>query len=201
MAYVVGITGGIGSGKSAVTSRLEQHGIVIVDADEVARQVVEPGRSVLREIEDYFGAEAILPDGSLDRVTLRQYVFEDPAKRKWLEALIHPKIHEEVGRQIAAADSIYVVLSSPLLLETGQRAFTHYVVVVDVPEDIQIERVVKRDNYDEVLIRNIMAAQMARAERCEQADEVIDNTGTLGDLFLAVDELNDRITMVAECSS
>ena len=193
MTFVVGITGGIGSGKSAVTSRLEAAGIVVVDADVVARQVVEPGRPALQAIAEHFGPDVIQPNGTLDRAALRKIVFENPAEREWLERLTHPKIREEIREQLAAAESPYVVLSSPLLLEAGQSSFTHYVVVVDVPEAVQITRTAARDNNDEALVRKIMAAQLPREERCARADEVIDNSGSLEALSTVVDELHSRL--------
>ncbi|MCH1493194.1 MAG: dephospho-CoA kinase [Luminiphilus sp.] len=193
MSCVIGITGGIGSGKSAVTQRLEAHGITVVDADFVARQVVEPGRPALKAISAHFGAEILHPDGSLDRAALRKIVFENPTEREWLESITHPAIRDEIGRQIANATSPYVVLSSPLLLEAGQSDFADYVVVVDVPEAVQIMRTRARDNNDEALVRKIMAAQLPRDERIARGDEVINNEGSLEDLHQRVDALHQRL--------
>ena len=197
MNFVVGITGGIGSGKSAVTSRLEQHGITVVDADVVAREVVEPGTPVLAAIAEHFGEHILQPNGALDRAALRKIVFENPAEREWLESVTHPAIREAIAAQLTAATSPYVVLSSPLLLEAGQNAFAQHVVVVDVPEEVQLSRTCARDNNDEVLVRNIMAAQLPRAERCARADEVIDNNGSLEALQQAVDALHQRLLALA----
>ena len=197
MNFVVGITGGIGSGKSAVTSRLEQHGITVVDADVVAREVVEPGSPVLAAIAEHFGEHILQPNGALDRAALRKIVFETPAEREWLESVTHPAIREAIAAQLTAATSPYVVLSSPLLLEAGQSAFAQHVVVVDVPEEVQLSRTCARDNNDEALVRNIMAAQLPRAERCARADEVIDNNGSLGALQQAVDALHERLLVLA----
>ena len=193
MSCVIGITGGIGSGKSAVTQRLEAHGITVVDADVVARQVVEPGRPALKAISAHFGVEILHPDGSLDRAALRKIVFENPTEREWLESITHPAIRDEIGRQIANATSPYVVLSSPLLLEAGQSDFADYVVVVDVPEAVQIMRTRARDNNDEALVRKIMAAQLPRDERIARGDEVINNEGSLEDLHQRVDALHQRL--------
>ena len=132
--FVVGITGGIGSGKTAVTDHLETFGIVVVDADKAARVVVEPGKPALDEIAAHFGSEILLDDGALNRAALREVVFNDSAQRKILEGITHPRIREEIARQLSAATSPYVVLSSPLLLESGQNSFADYVVVVDVPK-------------------------------------------------------------------
>jgi len=197
MNFVVGITGGIGSGKSAVTSRLEQHGITVVDADVVAREVVEPGSPVLAAIAEHFGEHILQPNGALDRAALRKIVFETPAEREWLESVTHPAIREAIAAQLTAATSPYVVLSSPLLLEAGQSAFAQHVVVVDVPEEVQLSRTCARDNNDEALVRNIMAAQLPRAERCARADEVIDNNGSLEALEQTVDALHDRLLVLA----
>ena len=201
MNFVVGITGGIGSGKSAVTSRLEQHGITVVDADVVAREVVEPGTPVLAAIAEHFGEHILQPNGALDRAALRKIVFETPAEREWLESVTHPAIREAIAAQLTAATSPYVVLSSPLLLEAGQSAFAQHVVVVDVPEEVQLSRTCARDNNDEALVRNIMAAQLPRVERCARADEVIDNNGSLEALQQRVDALHDRLLVLASASS
>ena len=129
----VGVTGGIGSGKTALTDWLSTQGIVIVDADLAARVVVEPGQPALAEIAAQFGQEYLLPDGQLDRAALRKLVFADDAKRRTLESITHPRIRDELTRQMAAAQSPYVVLSSPLLLESGQSEMVDLSVVVDVP--------------------------------------------------------------------
>lgn len=187
---VVGVTGGIGSGKSAVTDRFEQLGIRIVDADLASRIIMEPGRPALAAVAEHFGREILTADGKLDRAALRKLVFADPEERRWLEQLTHPLIGEEIAAQLAAADSAYVVLSSPLLLETSQRDLCDLVVVVDVPESVQLERTMARDNNDEGQVRRIMAAQLPREQRLAGADEVIDNGGTLEELYRQVDALH-----------
>ena len=178
----VGITGGIGSGKTALTDWLAQKGITVVDADLAARVVVAPGQPALAEIAAAFGIRYLLPDGRLDRAALRELVFADTDKRKALEAITHPRIRKELIRQLAAADSPYAVLSSPLLLESGQSDLVDVSVVVDVPEAIQIARTMERDGNDQTLVEGIMAAQLARETRKSRADIVIDNSGTLADL-------------------
>lgn len=190
---VVGVTGGIGSGKTAVTDRLQQLGITVVDADLAARVIMEPGRPALAAVAEHFGRDILMPDGQLDRAALRKIVFADPAERQWLEALTHPLIGEEIRSQLAAADSPYVVLASPLLLETSQRAFCDLVVVVDVPESVQVERTMARDDNDEDQVRRIIGAQMPREQRLQAADEVIDNSGNLEDLRRQVDALHDKL--------
>lgn len=178
----VGITGGIGSGKTALTDWLAQQGITVVDADLAARVVVAPGQPALVEIAVAFGNSYLLPDGQLDRAALRKLVFADTDKRKALEAITHPRIREELIKQLAAADSSYAVLSSPLLLESGQSELVDVSVIVDVPEAIQIARTVERDGNDQTLVEGIMAAQLEREARKSRADIVIDNSGTLEDL-------------------
>ena len=198
MSLVVGVTGGIGSGKSAVTDRFENLGITVVDADLAARVIVEPGRPALDAIAEHFGKEIIQPDGSLDRAALRKRVFADPDERKWLEQLTHPLIGEEILAQLESAASPYVILSSPLLLETTQNALADLIVVVDVPEEVQLSRTMARDDNDESQVRRIMAAQMARTERLEKADIVIDNSKPLEALDAVVAELHKEFLARAE---
>ena len=191
--YVVGITGGIGSGKSAVTDHLETKGITVVDADKVARVVVEPGTSGLAAIAEHFGQEILLPDGGLDRAALRKLVFDNPDERKVLEGITHPRIREEIARQLNEASSPYVVLASPLLLESGQNSFADYVVVVDVPESVQLNRTMARDDNSEQLVKSIMAAQLNRETRLSRADTSISNDGTLEELYARVDDLHQDL--------
>lgn len=179
----VGITGGIGSGKTALTDWLATQGIVIVDADLAARVVVEHGQPALAEIAETFGQEYLLPDGQLDRAALRQRVFADENQRKALEVITHPRIRDELGRQMSEATSPYVVLSSPLLLESGQSEMVDVSVVVDVPETLQIERTMARDQNDRQLVEQIMAAQLDRETRIARSDIVIDNSTSLDALY------------------
>lgn len=188
---MVGITGGIGSGKSAVTSRLAEKGIDIVDADVAARTVVEPGTPGLAAIAAHFGGAILQEDGSLNRAALRERVFHDPDQRRWLEQLTHPLIGEEIHRQLSTAHSPYAVLSSPLLLESSQHTLADCIVVVDVPEALQIARTMARDNNSEDLVRRIMAAQLPREKRLQGADLVIDNSAPL-------DTLDERVTALHE---
>ena len=188
--FVVGITGGIGSGKSAVTDYLEIKGITVVDADKVARVVVEPGTSGLAAIAEHFGRNILLPNGMLDRAALRKIVFDKPDERKVLEGITHPLIREEIARQLSEAGSPYVVLASPLLLESGQSSFADYVVVVDVPESVQLSRTMTRDDNSEQLVKSIMAVQLDRETRLARSDTSISNEGTLEELHTRVDALH-----------
>ena len=193
MTLRVGITGGIGSGKSALTQRLETHGITVVDADLVARVVVEPGKPALAEIADRFGDHILQADGSLNRPALRKIVFEDSQARADLERITHPRIRDEIARQLSEAVSPYVVLSSPLLLESGQNQFAELIVVVDVPETVQLARTMERDNNDAALVKQIMAAQLNRTDRLAKADKVVDNSGSLDELHIAADALHEQL--------
>jgi dephospho-CoA kinase len=198
MTLVVGVTGGIGSGKSAVTRRLEEYGITVVDADVVARVVVEPDKPALAQIAEHFGADILQADGTLDRAALRARVFAAEAERHWLERLTHPLIGQEIVEQLSASRSPYTALSSPLLLDTTQKALVDCVVVVDVPEELQVARTAQRDNNDEAQVKRIMAAQLSRDARLALADIVIDNSGSLEDLYLQVDELHKEFLARAE---
>lgn len=195
---IIGITGGIGSGKSAVTARFESLGINVVDADLAARVVVEPGRPALDAIAEHFGPGVLQADGTLDRAALRARVFADDDERGWLERLTHPLIGQELQARLAASTSPYTILSSPLLLETRQRDLVDLVVVVDVPEAVQLQRTMARDDNDADQVRRIMAAQLSREARLEGADIVIDNAGALADLDAVVAELHKEFLQRAE---
>ena len=200
MALIVGVTGGIGSGKSAVTDLFEGFGITVVDADRAARIIVEPGKPALAQIADHFGQQILQADGTLDRAALRQRVFSDEQERRWLEQLTHPLIGQEILDQITSSSSPYTILSSPLLLETSQRELTDLVVVVDAPEELQLQRTAARDDNDEAQVKRIMATQMKRQERLAKADIVIDNSRTLDDLSSQVEELHKEFLLRAESS-
>ena len=199
--FVVGITGGIGSGKSAVTDHLETLGITVVDADKVARVVVEPGTPGLAAIAEHFGEDILLADGRLDRAALRKIVFDNPDERKVLEGITHPRIRDEISRQLSEANSPYVVLSSPLLLESGQNTFADYVVVVDVPEEVQLTRTMARDNNGEALVKQIMVAQLDRKTRLSRADTSIMNDGSLDALYERVKKLHEDLLARAAAAS
>lgn len=174
--YIVGITGGIGSGKTAVSDRFQNLDICVVDADLCSRVVVEKGRPALAQIAEHFGQEVLSEEGELDRAQLRSKVFDDEAERKWLENLLHPLIGEELMRQLNTATSPYVILASPLLIESQQYLMCNQVIVVDVPVSTQIERTMARDDNDEAQVKNIIAAQATRKARLEHATQVIENT-------------------------
>ncbi len=194
---IVGLTGGIGSGKSTVVRLFGDLDVHWVDADDVAREVVEPGTPALEAIARHFGEDVLLADGSLNRAWLRERVFAEPDERVWLETLLHPIIRKELIRQLHPRDYHlpYVLLVSPLLLETDQRDLVNKILVVDVPESVQIERTMARDNNSRELVESIMAAQMARADRCSQADAIIDNNCPLVEVERQVAELHNRFLL------
>jgi dephospho-CoA kinase len=195
--FVVGITGGIGSGKSAVSDRFKRLGIKVVDADIASREVVKPGQPALFTIREHFGAELIQADGTLDRAQLRARVFADPTQRQWLEQLLHPLINDYLQRELASAESPYAVLVSPLLMETSQSRLTDRILVVDVPEHVQLERTMARDSNDEAQVKAIMAAQTTRAARLARADDVVLNDGGFDLLDKTVLELHQRYLNLA----
>jgi len=176
MRVIIGLTGGIGSGKSTVANEFKALGIEVVDADLVAREVVAPGQPALAEIELYFGQEVINYDGELNRAKLRQVIFSSEQKKQWLNNLLHPIIREALLTQLAQATSQYVILEAPLLLENKLTQYTDFTLVVDVPETLQIERAMLRDNNSRSQIQAIIDAQISRQERRQQADYVIDNS-------------------------
>ena len=186
--FVVGITGGIGSGKTAVSDRFRELGITVVDADAAARVVVEPGRPALDEITSRFGARLLNDDGTLDRAALRARIFEDPDERRWLERALHPRINGLIAEELAAATSPYAVLVNPLMRARDPRA--DRILVVDVPEDVQIARTMARDDVDEEQARAIIASQLDRESRRGLADDIVSNDGSLADLHAAVDRLH-----------
>lgn len=196
--FVVGITGGIGSGKNAATHYFQDFDVEIVDADVASRRVVEQGTEAYDAIIDHFGAGVLLPSGDLNRRALRALVFADPDKRLWLEQLLHPRIQRWLQERLEAAHTAYVMLSSPLLLETNQYQLTDRVLVVDASEELQLERAMARDAASESQIRSIMASQMPRAKRLELANDIINNNGSMDDLKEQVEELHQKYLAMAK---
>lgn len=176
---IIGLTGGIGSGKSTVARAFGERGIGWVDADDVAREVVAPGEPALADIRKRFGPKVISEDGSLDRAALRDIIFEAPEQRHWLEQLTHPLIRERIIdtlTHIQSGPSHYALLVSPLLFESGQAALVDRTLVIDIPTDMQLSRTLERDGVSESNVRAILNAQMSRKERCARADDIIDNS-------------------------
>ena len=181
--FIVGLTGGIGSGKTAASDWFASQGISIVDADVVAREVVEIGQPALYEIEQAFGQWVIQTDGRLNRAALRQYVFEHPSARTQLEQITHPKIRTQIIQQLQAATSPYSVLVSPLLIESKQHELVHRLLLVDVPEHLQLSRASLRDAQAADAIAKIMQVQMPRLQRQTHADDIVVNDDDLNHLY------------------
>lgn len=174
---VIGLSGGIGSGKTTVTDLFADLGVEIIDADVIARQVVEPGTPALGQIIDKFGEDIIGKEGRLDRAKLRQLIFQQPALKNWLNGLLHPVIRQKMQRLTREASSPYCILSVPLLFENQLNKSVDRVLIVDVSEQAQLARTVGRDGVDEKQVKAIMASQASRAERLTIADDVINNNG------------------------
>lgn len=194
---IVGLTGGIGSGKTAASDYLANKGICVVDADVVAREVVEPGKPALLAIEQRYGSEALLSDGNLNRSWLREKVFADSSERRWLEQQTHPRIRDAIIQQLAAATSPYALLVSPLLFESGQAQLTQRTLLIDVPASIQVQRAANRDQNDEAQIRRIIAAQMSREDKRAKADDIADNSQDLSRLYHQLDQLHEYYLTLA----
>ena len=195
--FVVGVTGGIGCGKSAVTDFFADLGITIVDADIAARAVVEPGQPALEKIAARYGGEILLQNGTLDRRKLRDIIFNNPAEKQWLETLLHPKIGQLIQQQLTAAPSAYAILVSPLLIETSQHQLVDRILVVDVPEQIQLERTMARDNMTEEQTRRIIKSQASREQRLAVANEIVDNSGTLKELQALLSDVHQQYLQIA----
>jgi len=189
--WILGLTGGIGSGKSAVAEQFGRLGVHWVDADHAARWVVEPGKPALQRIVEHFGDAVLTPTGELNRAALRAQVFGNADERKWLEQLLHPLIRQEIAEHLARAQSPYSILVSPLLIEAGQYRQTNRVLVVDVPESLQVQRAMRRDQSSEAQIRAILSAQASREDRLRHADDVLVNDRDLAWLEAEVHRLHD----------
>ncbi len=181
MVYRIGLTGGIGSGKSTVASMFKRLGVPVIDADQVARAVVEPGTDALSRLEIHFGP-SVLSEGQLDRRRLREIIFSDEAARYWVENLLHPYIQAEMLRRADQEAYPYVVMEVPLLLEAGYQNLVDRILVIDAPVSLQIDRVVSRDQVTSDQVATIIKTQIDAETRIQQADDVLENCGNLGDL-------------------
>lgn len=194
---VVALTGGVGSGKSAVSHHLESLGVPVIDADRLAHQLVAPGSPALREIQATFGDQLVDAEGKLDRASLREIVFDNPAQRKRLENILHPRIRTAMEVWLQNQTAPYAVLVIPLLFETGQTSLAKRVLVVDCDEALQIERVSGRDGLTGEQIRQILAAQVDRETRLRGADDVIENNGSLQELIEATERMHRHYLTLA----
>ena len=187
---IVGLTGGIGSGKSTVSEYFAQLGAPIIDSDVIARQCVAQDQLALAQLQAHFGDTILTKHGDLDRAVLRQRIFNNSAEREWLENCLHPLIRDEMHHQIQQCSAPYVIVAIPLLLESGKPFAVDRIVVVDVPEDLQQQRAQQRDQHSANTITAIMNAQVSRQHRLAAADDVIDNSGSLDDLKAQVQALH-----------
>jgi dephospho-CoA kinase len=195
---LIALTGGIASGKSAVAEMFAELGVPVLDTDQIARDVVVPGRPALEQLVAEFGPQILDAQGRLDRARMRERVFGDPEQRRKLEAIMHPAIREELARRSAEAGGDYQVHVIPLLVETGRPDAYDRVLVVDCPESAQIERLLARDGTSREQAEQILAAQASRADRLNTAHDVIENTGTLADLRRFVQILHRNYALLAQ---
>jgi len=194
---VIGVTGGIGSGKSTVCSAFESFGIPVIDTDQVAREVVVPGSEGLADVVNEFGSEILASDGTLDRAALRRIVFADPERRRRLEALLHPRIRTHVRALVDTVSTPYCLIGIPLLVERGNSQQVERVLVVDCPEDVQIARVIARDKLTAQEVRAIMRTQATRQERLDMADDVVVNATDLATVQAQVEALHAKYLALA----
>lgn len=197
---IIGLTGGIGSGKSSASKRFALHNITVIDADKVAREVVVRGSNALSQITDHFGPNILDAEGNLNRSKLRAIIFNHPDEKIWLESLLHPLINIEIHHQLNTATSPYTILESPLLLETKQFELVDRIIVVDTSEALQLERASARDKSNAEQIKTIMQSQLSRQERCARANDIIQNHGSLDELYQQVDKLHQLYIELAQAT-
>lgn len=194
---IVGLTGGIASGKSTVERLFAAHDVPVIDADRIARDLVQPGEPGLEAIVHSFGTEVLTPDGQLDRNRLGDRVFANPAQRRRLETLLHPLVREKMRAAVDRLQSAYVILSVPLLLESGQDDMVDRILVVDLPQQTQRQRLLARDRRPVKQVEAILAAQADRQARLQVADDLIDNSGPIGALASQVATLHQRYLTIS----
>lgn len=197
MRFILGLTGGIGSGKSAASHWFETKGITVVDADVVAREVVSKGQVALSQIQQRFGDWVILENGELNRRALRDLIFKDPAARHDLEQITHPAIRNAIIQQLAAAQSPYAILVSPLLFETEQHRLTQHTLLIDATHALQVQRASQRDQQNVEQIHRIIASQMPREQKQQHADDIVLNDGELTHLYAQLTILHQRYLEMA----
>lgn len=195
--FIVGITGGIGSGKTTATDIFAQLGIDIIDTDILARSALAKGSSLLPQVFNYFGEAFKLEDASLNRAALREEIFNSAASKAWLENLIHPWVHQQTKMRLIAAQSPYIILVSPLLIEVGQLELINRLLIVDVNPDVQLQRTALRDNTTQELVAKIMEQQVDREKRLSLADDVLDNSKDLIHLEEQIKILHDKYLHLA----
>jgi dephospho-CoA kinase len=195
---LVALTGGIASGKTAVAEMFVRRGVPVLDTDQIARDLVQPGSPVLTQLVAEFGGEILNESGDLNRSRMRHLVFNEPVQREALEAIMHPAIRAELARRSVAAEGAYQIHVIPLLVETARAGDYDRVLVVDCPENVQVARLTTRDGIDETLANQILNAQATREQRLARADDVIVNTGSLEELEAFVETLHKNYSLLAE---
>jgi dephospho-CoA kinase len=195
---VIGVTGGIGSGKTTVANLFSSLGAPVIDADELARQVVAPGQPAYEEILQHFGTTILSKSGELDRRRLRERIFSEPAKRDRLEEIVHPRVYAQMKRLLDCLEAPYAIVVVPLLIESGARDLVDRVLVVDSPEELQIERTQRRDGTTRAAVKKILAAQLDRGARLSAADDVIENDASVEALEKVVSRLHRQYLSEAE---
>lgn len=195
--YIIGVTGGIGAGKTAVTDVFEEQNVEVVDADVISRNIVAKGSDTLSKVAAAFGEEILTEKGELNRSKLREIIFADEAAKITLNQIMHPAIREAIERELYQAKTPYVILSAPLLLENGLDKLVSRVLVVDVPEETQLSRASSRDGVSVSQIGAIMQSQISRSDRLLKADDVLDNSGVMEDILPKVMELHAKYLQIA----
>jgi dephospho-CoA kinase len=196
--FIIGLTGGIGSGKTTVANLFAEQGIVLVDADIIAREVVAKGSDGLKQIGDKFGPQMLTPEGTLNRAALREQIFHHPQDREWLNALLHPMIRTRMLEQLEMAASPYVIMVVPLLFENGLDKLADRTLVVDISPKLQLQRTIERDMVSKEQVQNIINSQSDRQSRLDKADDVIDNQGEIDALQAQVLALHNKYLQLAD---
>ena len=197
MALTVGLTGGIGSGKSSISDLFAELGVDIIDTDVIAHELTSSGQPALKVIQDRFGPDVLDADGALDRKRMRELAFSDPAAREALQNILHPLIRDEVRTRLSRSQAPYAIVVVPLLVESRGYSFADRVLVVDCEEEQQVERVMQRSGLAREQVRAIMATQVSRSERLAAADDVISNEGAISELRPQVKQLHERYLKLA----
>ena len=195
--YIVGLTGGIGSGKTTVSQFFLNNNIEVINSDAISREVVQPGTNALAKIEERFGAEILTGSKTLNRPRMRSIIFKDEDQKDWLENLLHPLIRDSINRSIACAKSDYVVLESPLLLETDQHKLVDRILVVDISPKTQLERTLSRDGGSKDTIKSIIDSQLTRSERLNRADDVINNEQDIQSVRCEFESIHKKYLILA----
>jgi dephospho-CoA kinase len=196
LPLTIGLTGGIGSGKSVVSQLFSDLGVPVIDTDQLSRELVTQGSPLLEEISKYFGKEILLKSGDLDRKQLRQIIFEDKEKKQRLEHLLHPQIKQSILKQLTKFGDTYVVIAVPLLLENNNYNFINRVLVIDCSEELQLKRAINRDQSNSDEVKKIIASQLPRLKRLPLANDIIVNEGPIESLSEKVIELHEKYQQI-----